>query len=164
MPGPKKDTSGGGHGGRAQNGKVPHSPRAEPFTHSCYVPGHRSGFQTDTAISNSRFGNERVLQRWVPDSSDVIDGSLEKQSNKGGAWDQFAENERLFGVKTDYKEEYYTTALNKSHPQYQERYAHADKKAREIERSTAMTAHVAEERVADHVGGNDQSGENEEDK
>jgi PAB1-binding protein PBP1 len=38
----------------------------------------------------------------------------------------------------------------------------ADKKAREIERSTATTAHVAEERVMDHAGGDDNG--DEEDK
>lgn len=93
----------------------------------------------------------------------MTDGSLEKPSNKG-AWDQFAENERLFGLKTDYKEEMYTTSINKNHPQYRERYAEADKKAREIERSAAVTSHVAEERVMDYTGGSDKPGENEEDK
>jgi len=144
MPGPKKDASGGGSGGRTQN-------------------GNRSSFQTDSAISKDRFGGERMLQRWVPDSNDGIDGSLEKSTNKG-TWDQFAENERLFGLKTDYDENIYTTAINKNHPQYRERIAAAEKKAREIERSAASTAHVAEERVMDYVAGNDKSGENEEDK
>jgi PAB1-binding protein PBP1 len=144
MPGPKKDTSGGGSGGRTQN-------------------GNRSSFQTDSAISKDRFGGERMLQRWVPDSNDGIDGSLEKSTNKG-TWDQFAENERLFGLKTDYDENIYTTAINKNHPQYRERIAAAEKKAREIERSAASTAHVAEERVMDYVAGNDKGGDNEEDK
>lgn len=104
-----------------------------------------------------------MLQRWVPDSGDGIDGSLEKPSGKG-AWDQFAENERLFGLKTDYNENIYTTAINKNHPEYRARIAAADKKAREIEQSTAATSHVAEERVMDYVAGNDKSGENEEEK
>ncbi|KAI8279931.1 hypothetical protein K4K59_008794 [Colletotrichum sp. SAR11_240] len=127
--------------------------------------GARSGFRTDTAIStNNRLGNERALQPWVPDAGDGIDGSLEKSSS-GGAWDQFAENERLFGLKTDYDENIYTTTIDKSHPQYRERMAAADRKAREIERSLPTTAHVAEERVMDFVGGggNDQGGD-EEDK
>ena len=94
----------------------------------------------------------------------MIDGSLEKPTNNKGAWDQFAENERLFGLKTDYNEEMYTTSINKNHPQYRERFAAADKKAREIERSVAATAHVAEERVMDYAGGTDKGGENEEDK
>jgi len=123
-------------------------------------PGNRASFRTDTAISNSRFGAERALKAWVPDASFEIDGSLEKSS--GGAWDQFAENERLFGLKTDYDENIYTTSIDKSHPQYKERLAAAERKAREIERSVASTSHVAEERVMDFVGGDDQR--DEEDK
>ena len=92
----------------------------------------------------------------------VLDASLEAPANSG-AWDQFAANERLFGLKTDYDENIYTTAINKSHPQYRERIAAAERKAREIERSAPTTAHVAEERVMDYngsTGGDD----NEEDK
>ncbi|TFB06278.1 PAB1-binding protein 1 [Trichoderma ghanense] len=126
--------------------------------------GNRSGFRTDTAISNGRFGGQRVLQPWVPDKNDTFDGSLEKTSSSGAPWDQFAENERLFGLKTDYDENIYTTAINKDHPQYRERIAAAEKKAREIERSAAMTAHVAEERVMDYSGGKDRTDDNEEDK
>lgn len=82
--------------------------------------------------------------------------------SKGGAvWDQFAENERRFGIKTDYDENIYTTAIDKSHPQYQQRMADADKKAREIERSVTTNSHVAEERVADNLTGD---GGDEEDK
>ncbi|KAI5462197.1 hypothetical protein BGZ63DRAFT_207569 [Mariannaea sp. PMI_226] len=141
MPLPKKDgIAGGGAGGKdaRQN-------------------GNRHSFRTDAAISNSRFGNERVLQPWVPDSNDtsVNNGALEKTNNSGG-WDQFAENERLFGLKTDYDENIYTTAIDKSHPRYRERIAAAEKKAREIERSAPTTAHVAEERIMDFVGGDDQ--------
>lgn len=126
-----------------------------------YCAGNRGSFRTDTAISNSRFGAERVLQPWVPDANDTFNGSLEKSAS-GSQWDQFAENERLFGLQTDYDENIYTTAINKSHPQYRERIAAAEKKAREIERSTATTAHVAEERIMDYGGGDD--GGDEEDK
>lgn len=121
--------------------------------------GNRQGFRTDASISNSRYG-ERALKPWIPDSTDGVDSSLEGSSNSG-PWDQFAENERLFGLKTDYDENIYTTAINRSHPQFRERCAAADKKAREIERSAPATAHVAEERVMDWAGGN---GDNEEDK
>lgn len=127
------------------------------------LKGNRGGFQTDSSISNNRFGHERTLQRWVPDANDKVDGSLEKSSSSG-AWDQFAENERLFGIKTDYDENIYTTEINKNHPQYRERIAAAEKKAREIERSVAATAHVAEERVMDYVAGTENNDENEEDK
>ncbi|KAK4236043.1 hypothetical protein C8A03DRAFT_45893 [Achaetomium macrosporum] len=122
--------------------------------------GNRSSFRTDAAISNSRLGNERALKAWVPDAAYEVDGSLEKSSGTG-AWDQFAENERLFGLKTDYDENIYTTAIDRSHPQYKERMAAAEKKAREIERSIPTTAHVAEERVMDFVGVDDQRDEEE---
>ncbi|KAL7799728.1 hypothetical protein V8C37DRAFT_415711 [Trichoderma ceciliae] len=125
--------------------------------------GNQTGFKTDIAISNGGFGAQRTLQPWVSDSNDAFDGSLEKSSSSAG-WDQFAENERLFGLKTDYDESIYTTAINRDHPQYRERIAAAEKKAREIERSAAMTAHVAEERVMDYTGGKDRTDDNEEDK
>lgn len=101
------------------------------------------------------------MKAWVPDTPCETDGSLEKSGSAGG-WDQFAENERLFGLKTDYDENIYTTAIDKNHPQYKERLAAAEKKAREIERSVPTTAHVAEERIMDHVGGEDHA--DEEDK
>ncbi|CAK7236003.1 poly(A)-binding protein binding protein [Sporothrix eucalyptigena] len=127
--------------------------------------GQRSGFRTDTAISNNRAGGERNLRRWVADGPGDLDGSLESSSNSGGGkWDQFAENERLFGLKTDYNENYYTTAIDRSHPQYSERLAVAERAAREIEKSAPTTAHVAEERVMDFVGGEDQGAGDEEDK
>lgn len=83
--------------------------------------------------------------------------------SSGGGWDQFAENNRLFGLTTDYDESIYTTTIDKSHPQYKQRLAEAERKAREIERSTATNSHVAEERVMDNVGGDDKGGD-EEDK
>lgn len=78
-------------------------------------------------------------------------------------WDQFAENERLFGMKTDYDENIYTTAIDRNHPQYKQRVAEADKKAREIERSVANNSHVAEERIVDNVAA-EENGLDEEDK
>ncbi|KAI1506630.1 hypothetical protein F5X99DRAFT_415331 [Biscogniauxia marginata] len=126
--------------------------------------GNSSTFRTDAAISSSRSGRERVLQPWVgPSSSDGLDMSLEKTTSSGG-WDQFAANERQFGIKSTYDENIYTTAIDKNHPQYKERMAVAEKKAREIERSTAVTAHVAEERKMDYAGGEDVGGGDEEDK
>ncbi|KAI1388678.1 uncharacterized protein F4822DRAFT_253180 [Hypoxylon trugodes] len=124
----------------------------------------QNNFRTDSAISSARPGRERTLQPWVgPSTTDGIDLSLEKSSSGGGTWDQFAANERQFGIKSTYDENIYTTAIDKSHPQYKERMAAAERKAREIERSTATTAHVAEERVMDYVGGDD-AGVDEEDK
>ncbi|KJR83946.1 pab1-binding protein [Sporothrix schenckii 1099-18] len=148
MPPQRKDGPGGGPSG---------GPVRTPN-------GARSGFRTDTAISNNRAGAERNLTRWVADSPAALDGALESSSNAGGKWDQFAANERLFGLKTDYNENYYTTAIDRSHPQYSERLAVAERAAREIEGSSATTAHVAEERVMDFVAGEGQGDGDEEDK
>lgn len=128
--------------------------------------GNANSFRTDSAISGSRNQGERVLQRWVPDAPEETDGSLESgrmKTSSGAVWDQFAENERRFGLTTDYDENIYTTAIDKSHPQYKQRVAEAEKKAREIERSAATNSHVAEERVADNVTG-EENGPDEEDK
>lgn len=125
--------------------------------------GASSSFRTDTAISSSRATRERNLQPWVaPSDSEPIDMTFEKPAS-GRAWDQFAANERQFGIKTTYDENIYTTVIDKSHPQYKERLAKADKAAREIESSATTTAHHAEERQMNFAGG-DNAGEDEEDK
>ncbi|POS84450.1 hypothetical protein EPUL_003493 [Erysiphe pulchra] len=116
--------------------------------------GNVGTFRTDSAISGGRHQGERTLQRWVPDTPDEFDGSLETPSNRtSGTWDQFAENKRLFGLTTDYNENIYTTAINRNHPQYKQRVAEADRKAREIERSTTNNPHVAEERILNNING-----------
>lgn len=126
--------------------------------------GSSASFRTDSAISGSRFGGERVLQRWQPDASDDVDGSLEGPGSKSsGGWDQFAENSRRFGLTTDYNEDIYTTTIDKSHPQYKQRLADAERKEREILRSAANNSHVAEERVTDNLNANG-NGVDEEDK
>ncbi|KAI8343271.1 hypothetical protein BC941DRAFT_498355 [Chlamydoabsidia padenii] len=51
-------------------------------------------------------------------------------------WDQFTKNERLFGIKTDYNEEIYTTPLNRSVPGFAERERQATLIANEIKKSS----------------------------
>lgn len=127
-------------------------------------PGNASSFRTDGAISGARNQGERPLQRWVPDAPAGIDGSLESSRSKTvGGWDQFEANKR-FGVTTDYNENIYTTPIDKSHPQYKQRLAEADRKAREIERSVATNSHIAEERVRDNLTAEENGGLDEEDK
>lgn len=91
---------------------------------------------------------ERELQRW-----DAGEGeSLEDMAlDSGGAtgWDQFATNERMYGVQSTYDENIYTTAIDRSNPQYKQREAQAARIAREIEGSSAADAHIAEERRRD---------------
>jgi PAB1-binding protein PBP1 len=104
-----------------------------------------AGFRTDTDISGNMAGRERTLQRWEP-SADV-DMNLSLESSAIGDWDQFAAHERLTGQRSDFDENLYTTTIDRSHPQYAERAALAEKKAREIEGSSAMNRHVREERT-----------------
>lgn len=75
-----------------------------------------------------------------------------------GTWDQFAANEQRFGLKTDYDETMYTTAIDRSAPSYKERAARADRLAREIEQSEVTNSHVAEERnlVSAEINGMDE--------
>lgn len=60
------------------------------------------------------------------------------QGKQGGAWDQFSVNERLFGTKTDYQEEFYTTKLDKSGADYKAREKKAERLAQEIQSVRAL--------------------------
>ena len=162
----RKDVTAGGAGksdGRPQNGTL--CPMLLSIRMLTYT-GNGGSFRTDGAISGARNqGEGRTLQKWQPDGPADVDSSLEAgsmRSSGGAVWDQFAENERRFGIKTDYDENIYTTTIDKNHPQYKQRMAEADRKAKEIINKVAFNSHVAEERVQDHVGGED--GVDEEDK
>ncbi|WWC93688.1 hypothetical protein V866_000524 [Kwoniella sp. B9012] len=119
------------------------------------------GFQTDTDISKSSGPVERELKPWVPDaSSPPPNGSHANGSGNGSGkdqdtfgtlvtnipWDQFETNERLFGAKTDYQEELYTTKLNKNGVDYKKREKEAEKLANEIMGTTSKNTHIQEER------------------
>jgi hypothetical protein len=83
-------------------------------------------------------GDEQTApQVAVPPSPNMINkpslGVRVQPNSQGGAWDQFTENERLFGLKTDYDENIYTVPLNRNDPQYEQKAAVADRIAREIE-------------------------------
>ena len=103
---------------------------------------------------------ERNLQKWEPTE---IDPNLSLESSGRSAdWDQFATNERMFGVRSNYDETLYTTTINKNDPQYAQRAARAEKIAREIESSSALNSHVREERGGQNAV--DDAGGDEEDK
>ena len=91
---------------------------------------------------------------------DNLNLSLESSSGRSAEWDQFHTNEQLFGVKSNYDENIYTTTINRNDPQYAQRAARAERIAREIEGSSAMNAHVAEERG--HANFDDQGIDEEE--
>ncbi|KAF3936465.1 hypothetical protein ABW19_dt0207485 [Dactylella cylindrospora] len=123
-------------------------------------------FKTDVDISGNQPVRERELQRWQADEG-IGGGGLEEAPESQSPekkWDQFETNERLFGVKSDFDENIYTTKIDTSHPLHKQREAAAARIAREIEQSTGsgagLSAHQAEERGLKV----DDSGVDEEDK
>ena len=108
-------------------------------------------FRTDTEISRTGpVKRELELQAWKPDGPDTAAGGALAASGHfelsrgdeatfgpgatatGGSWDQFAANERLFGVKTHFDENEYTTQLDRSAKDYKERERRAEQLAAEI--------------------------------
>lgn len=121
--------------------------------------GATSGFRTDVDISGNLALRERELHRWQPGES-TTNIALDEATtgSQGQGWNQFEANERLFGLKSDFDEDIYTTKLDRAHPLYQQREAAAAKIAREIEGqsiSANINPHLAEERnikIGDDVG------------
>jgi len=102
-----------------------------------------SGFMTDTAISKTAENRqERELQPWQPDTAIP---EPEFTGNSEG-WNQFEENERLFGVKTTWDEKFYTTEIDKNSEFYKQRESQAARLAQEISREQPSNIHVAIER------------------
>lgn len=101
----------------------------------------RDAFKTDTDISGlpgeARRGKE--LQAWgggglgdagAGNASGGLGGLEDDRTNK--SWDQFATNERLYGARTDYHEDIYTTKLDRSGSDYNAREKRAAQLEREI--------------------------------
>lgn len=120
-------------------------------------PSAASGFRTDADISGNLAMRERTLQRWEPAETDV-DMSLESTTGDTAGWDQFEANDRLFGLKTNYDENIYTTTIDRSDPTFRQKQADAARIAREIEGSNVDNAHMREERglVAPVTGDDDE--------
>ena len=146
-----------GLGGQVQhqNGKSLFA-RAKIITLIQRLIGSSTGFRTDTDISGNLAHRERQLQRWTSTADTDVDLSLEG-SESGGAWDQFKANEQLFGLKSDYDENIYTTKIDRSNPSYREREAAAIRLAQDIEGTSTSNAHVREERgIVDEDAGLDE--------
>ncbi|KAJ7650284.1 hypothetical protein FB45DRAFT_887476 [Roridomyces roridus] len=124
-------------------------------------------FRTDADISQKKSApRERELQAWSDDTSAGVvgGGGLGDEETFGagskGQWDQFNVNEKLFGVRTSFDEDAYTTKLDRSAPDFKERERKAQRIANEIIGAGTNNAHIAEERNQTV----DDSGINEEDK
>ncbi|CAN6278568.1 unnamed protein product [Urochloa humidicola] len=106
----------------------------------------RKDLLIDSAISRTHYLEERELERWAPDEGDSECLELEKYDRKGNrSWDQFETNAALFGVKSTFNEEIYTTKLERG-PHMRELEKHASRIAREIEGEDTKDIHLAEER------------------
>jgi len=127
----------------------------QQLTHAGRSAGLNDGFKTDTDISGGQTGAMRELTPWMPDE-DVplpshLDNTFQKSrgaSSGSGSWDQFATNEKLFGVRTTFNEDLYTTVLDKSSPGYKENEQRAQRTAHEIMHQGSSTGnlHMLEER------------------
>ncbi|KAJ1900043.1 poly(A)-binding protein binding protein, partial [Kickxella alabastrina] len=139
---------------------------AAAFAEHSAKKSSRTGFKTDADIS--RMGSQiaaRELHRWVPDESVELGGlesGLEHPATGGQSWDQFATNEQLFGLTTDFDEEIYTTKLDRTRADYKEREREAIRIAQEIQSTPFANSHVAEERQ--EVAGDDSGTMDEEDR
>ncbi|XP_022980565.1 polyadenylate-binding protein-interacting protein 3-like isoform X2 [Cucurbita maxima] len=105
----------------------------------------------DSIISQSRQHDaERELKPWIPDDDDPqfpeLDNIFDGPWNR--SWDQFEVNEKLFGVRSTFDEELYTTKLERG-PQTRELEKEASRIAREIEGEDTEDLHLAEERGID---------------
>jgi PAB1-binding protein PBP1 len=65
------------------------------------------------------------------------------------SWDQFETNAALFGVKSTFNEEIYTTKLERG-PHMRELEKHASRIAREIEGEDTKDIHLAEVGLGSH--------------
>ncbi|KAJ5379336.1 hypothetical protein N7509_012455 [Penicillium cosmopolitanum] len=132
-------------------------PNVSPAEVSAKETNGAAKFRTDADISGNLAMRERTLQRWEPAEHEA-DMSLDSSMGHTAGWDQFAANEKLFGAKTDYDENIYTTSLDRSSPAYRQQAASAAKIAAEIEGTSADNPHMREERgqVAPDTGDQDE--------
>ncbi|KAI9060667.1 hypothetical protein FKP32DRAFT_1605462 [Trametes sanguinea] len=133
-------------------------------------------FKTDTDISRAQGRRERELQAWQPEPEANASGApAPGQTNarntdeetfgpgaSGGTWDQFAVNEKLFGITGSFPEELYTTKLDRNAPDFAEKERKAQQIANEIMGTATNNPHIAEERILNLNA--DGSNANEEDK
>lgn len=105
-------------------------------------------FRTDTDISRGFAGGMKTLEKWEPAEGEGSADDFTMMDDNGTAgWDQFATNESLYGVTTDFNMDNYTTVLDKSSPDYRRREAEAARIASEIEKSSVShNPHLLDER------------------
>ena len=112
-----------------------------------------AAFKTDVDISKAAPRRERELQAWADDIpegatasgrggiSHSDDLTFGPGASHGNNWDQFAANEKLFGVKAGFDEDAYTTKLDRNAPDFKEKEKRAAALANEI--MSVSASHVS---------------------
>ncbi|GJD12732.1 Polyadenylate-binding protein-interacting protein 4 [Galdieria sulphuraria] len=114
-----------------------------------------SDWNTDAEIAartgTTSAGGARELQPFeeivsLPEdaSQGVTFGDLD--SSVVPEWDQFALNKEKFGIKSTFKEELYTTKLDRSAPDFDAKLRKAEELAQQIRRAETTNIHLKEER------------------
>ena len=87
--------------------------------------------ETDTEISKKKDNRNKEFQKWNFEGGDQHLSLLTNDisSKEEIQWDQFQENEKHFGIKSEFHEELYTTKIN-----YESINEETIKKAEEIEK------------------------------
>mmetsp|Transcript_11192 Transcript_11192/g.69079 ORF Transcript_11192/g.69079 Transcript_11192/m.69079 type:complete len:545 (+) Transcript_11192:603-2237(+) len=100
---------------------------------------------TDAALARGITHREpRELEAWVPEGDDAEFLTLEESAKSERGWDQFKVNESVFGIRTTFDEDVYTTRLNKDGCNITEE--EANRLAKEIEGKLTTNPHQMEER------------------
>lgn len=95
-------------------------------------------FKTDVEVTGLGSANrEKKLQAWgggggIEDGGSLGDSGLGGNNQRNSNWDQFATQERMFGTRSDYHEEIYTTKLDRSGTDYRLREQRAAQLEKEI--------------------------------
>ena len=113
-------------------------------------------FKTDTDITGAPPTTRgKPLEAWSGDDYTLPNDSLEsghKASNSTQNWDQFATNERLYGVRTDYNEDAYTTKLDRTGSDFRAREQRAAQLEREILRVRSISLSLSISLTHDTIG------------
>lgn len=119
----------------------------------------RAGISTDAQLSKQRSqgktGGRRQLVNEGGSWSEGDDAFSQSGGNSGvdlrrddiGAWDQFAENERRFGVQNTFREELYTSKLDRSKVSREEQ-ERADQMAQRILSSSSSSSSLDREEAS----------------
>lgn len=113
----------------------------ESLSFSNVTPPTFRKFKTDTQISNSNSGKARNLQKWEGEG----EGEALNLDEGDSKFDQFLVNEIKFGVKSDYREEYYTTTKVNERELTEEQRLRAERVEREILSKVKVDEYVEDE-------------------